>query len=223
MGPAVQLVDATYSYGFRRLAGKLPPDNFGGYPSHYYSSGYNAGYGSGALASTQYRDQGIRSYEFMVTHTQSGPYSWWESASAPSTTSPWVGSHPSAGGGSSPHAWGIANANKVLLDALVAQAADGTLIVGRGIPDDWVRSGKAISVTNFPTTNGDRLSLKISSGDHSVTLTLNGSTGSVLFQLPLFVNNIAASSAGTVAQTTGTVRLSAHEPTVVVQLRRAPT
>ena len=76
-----------------------PPDTFGGYPGDYYSTGYNAGYGSGGLASTRYRDQGILSYEFMIAHTQSGPYSWWESASAPPTTSPWIGSHPAAGRG----------------------------------------------------------------------------------------------------------------------------
>lgn len=219
-GPGVDLIDATYSYGFGRLAGKLPPDTFGGYPSNYYSSGYNAGYGSGGLASTRYRAQGIRSYEFMITHTQSGPYSWWESASAPSTTSPWIGSHPSAGGGSSPHAWGIANANKVLLDSLVAQAADGTLIVGRGIPNDWVASGNVISVTNFPSVNGKRLGVRMSFGDRSVTLTLQGATATVLFQLPQFVNDIAESSAGTVTQATGTVRLTASERTVTVRLRR---
>jgi hypothetical protein len=218
-GPAVQLIDATYAYGFQRLVGKLPPDTFGGYPSNYYSTGYNAGYGSGGLASTHYRDQGILSYEFMITHTQSGPYSWWESASAPSTSSPWVGSHPSAGGGSSPHAWGIANANKVLLDSLVAQASDGSVIVGRGVPNAWLASGKTISVTNFPTTNGKRIAVKLSTRDHAVTLTLTGSTSTVLFQLPMFVNNIASSSAGTVDQPTGTVRLSAHEQTVTVQLR----
>ena len=222
-GPGVQLIDATYAYGFGRLVGKLPPDTFGGFPDNYYSTGYNAGYGTGGLASTHYRDQGILSYEFMIAHTQSGPYSWWESGSAPSTTSPWIGSHPTAGGGASPHAWGIANANKVLLDSLVAQAADGTLIVGRGVPNDWLKAGKSISVTNLPTTNRNRLSLKITSGDHSVTLTLNGATGSVLFQLPLFVNNIGASSTGTIDQTTGTVRLTAHEQTVTVQLRHAPT
>lgn len=221
-GPGVQLIDATYAYGFRRLIGKLPPNTFGGFPDDYYSTGYNAGYGSGGLASTHYRDQGILSYEFMISHTQSGPYSWWESAAAPTPTSPWVGSHPSAGGGSSPHAWGIANANKVLLDALVAQAVDGTLIVGRGVPDDWMTSGKSISVTNFPTTNGARISVKISAAERSVTLTLNGSTGTVLFQLPLFVNNIAGSSAGTVTQATGTVRLSTSDQTVTVQLRRPP-
>ena len=82
-GPGVQLIDATYAYGFARLAGKLPANDLGGYPGNYYSSGYNVGYGSGGLASTRYRSQGILGYEFMVAHTQSGPYSWWESASAP--------------------------------------------------------------------------------------------------------------------------------------------
>src|SRR5205807_9986828 len=70
-GPGVQLIDATYAYGFGRLAGKLPPDTLGGFPSNYYSTGYNAGYGSGALAGTRYRHQGILGYDFMVTHTQS--------------------------------------------------------------------------------------------------------------------------------------------------------
>jgi len=220
-GPAFQLIDATYGYGFRRLAGKLPADTFGGYQSHYYSTGYNAGYGSGGLASTRYRDQGIRRYQFMISNTQSGPYSWWESMSTPSTTSPWVGSHPTAGGGSSPHAWGIANANKVLLDSLVAQRADGTMIVGRGVPDDWLTAGRSISVANFPTTRGRRAGVEISSAGDSVTLTLTGSTGAALFQLPAFVNNIARASAGTVTQSTGTVRLAANQPTVTVQLRHA--
>ena len=40
--------------------------------------------------------------------------------------------------------------------------------------------------------------------------------------LPLFVNDIAASSTGTIDQATGTVRLSGHEQTVTVQLRHAP-
>ena len=221
-GVAFTAIDPTYAYGFHRLTGKLPADTFGGYPQNYYSSGYNAGYGSGGLASTHYRDQGIRSYEFMIAQTQSGPYSWWESVSTPTTASPWVGSHPSSGGGSSPHAWGIANANKVLLDALVAQRADGVLIVGRGVPDDWLTRGKTITVANFPTTNGGRGGITITSDGASVTLTVSGSVGAVLFQLPAFVDNIGASSAGTVDQGTGTVRLGVHDRSVKVRLRRAP-
>ena len=87
---------------FGRLKGKLPPNTFGGFPGDYYSSAYNAGYGTAGLASLHHRDQGILSYEFMITHSQSGPYSWWESSSAPSTQNPWIGLHPATGQGASP-------------------------------------------------------------------------------------------------------------------------
>ena len=79
-----------------------------------------------------YRDQGILSYQFMVSNGQAGPYSWWESEQFPNPGSPWTGTHPESGNGSSPHAWGIANANMVLLDSLAAQRSDGSLVVGAG-------------------------------------------------------------------------------------------
>jgi hypothetical protein len=221
-GPGASLIDATYAYGFKRLHGTLPADTFGGYPDDYYTTGYNAGYGSWGLASAHHRDQGIRSYEFMIESAQSGPYSWWESASAPTprSRSPWIGNHPAAGQGSSPHAWGIANANKVLLDSLVAQTADGTLLVGRGVPSDWLTDTRPIRVTNFPTTDGHRLGLSITSNRGSVTLTITGTPpGDVLFQVPAFVDNIASASAGTVDEAAGTVRIGPNTTSVTVQLK----
>jgi len=223
-GPGIDLIDATYAYGFARLAGKLPADTIGGYPvAYYYSSGYNAGYGSWGLASQHYRDQGILGYEFMIDHSQSGPYSWWESSSAPEPGSPWVGSHPGGGQGSSPHGWGIANANKVLLDSLAAQRSDGALIVGRGVPDAWVRSGQSLAVSNFPTTDGQRLGFTLSTHGASVTLSLDGDapSGPVLFELPAFVGNIVSTTAGTVDDATGTVTLQPSVTTVTVHLAHA--
>ena len=219
-GPGVSLIDATYSYGFARLAGKLPANTFGGYPTQYYSTAYNAGYGEWGLASSDYRSQGIQSYEFMIANGQSGPYSWWESQQFPNPGSPWTGTHPEAGNGSSPHAWGMANANMVLLDSLAAQRADGSLVVGRGVPSSWVSAGKLISLVNFPTVAGRHLGLAIRSSGRSVTLTLSGQApaGPVLFQLPAFVGNIAHASAGTVDEKTGTVTLATTVRTVTVQL-----
>ncbi|HWW44205.1 MAG TPA: sugar-binding protein, partial [Acidimicrobiia bacterium] len=173
-GPGVDLIDATYDYGFARLKGKLPPNTFGGYPNDFYSSGYNAGYGSWGLASTAHRDQGILGYEFMIGHTQSGPLSWWESASAPNPSSPWIGHHPASGQGSSPHAWGMANANKVLLDSLAAQRADGAVIVGRGVPTSWTRDGQHVAVANFPTTNGATIGFDLSTKGLTVTWASTG-------------------------------------------------
>jgi hypothetical protein len=106
----------------------------------------------------------------MIANGQSGPYSWWESQQFPNPGSPWAGTHPESGNGSSPHAWGIANATMMLLDSLVAQRPDGSLVVGRGVPDSWVRAGQVISLANFPTLNAKRAGLVIRSSGNSVTL-----------------------------------------------------
>jgi hypothetical protein len=159
----------------------------------------------------------------MIANGQSGPYSWWESQQFPNPGSPWTGTHPEAGNGSSPHAWGMANANMVLLDSLAAQRADGALIVGRGVPDAWVGSGHVISLANFPTTGGRHLGLTIRTSGAAVTLTLTGQQppGDVLFQLPAFVGNIASATAGTVDEATGTVTLAPAVKTVTVLLKHA--
>ncbi len=101
-GPGLTLIDATYDYGFARLHGVLPPDTTGGFPDDYfYTSAYDAAQGSAGLAGNAFRDQGVLGYEFMITNDQSGPFSWWESSMHPAP-SPWVGTHPAGGQGSSP-------------------------------------------------------------------------------------------------------------------------
>jgi hypothetical protein len=224
-GPGLSMIDATYAYGFDRLKGILPPDTFGGFPDDYYSSAYNAGNGNAGLASAHYRDQGILSFEFMIDHSQSGPYSWWESSGSPAPATPWIGSHPVEGQGSSPHGWGMAQANSVLLDSLVAQRTDGELIVGRGVPAGWLDNGSSTSVTNFPTIDGKRLNLTIRSSHRSVTLTITGQAppGQVLFQLPSFTDNIASTSTGSISEPSGTVAASAGTKSITVHLRRVAT
>ncbi len=222
-GPGFSLIDATYRYGFGRLAGKLPRNTYGGYSPDFWSTAYNAGYGSWGLASTSHRDQGILGYQLMIAKDQSGPFSWWESSLTPNPGSPWVGVHSSSGNGSAPHAWGIANANKVLLDSLVAERSDGTLVVGRGVPDAWARPGRTMQLADVPTTAGHRLGLTVSTSGRRVTLTLTGHqpAGPVMFQLPAFVGNIAGVSQGHVTEGSGTVNLPASTRTVTVALRHA--
>ena len=222
-GPGLTMIDATYAYGFGRLQGLLPADTTGGFPDDFYSSAYNAETGMAGLASHDHRDQGILNYEFMLANSQSGPFSWWESSTAPDASSPWVGRHPGSGQGSAPHAWGIAGANKVLLDSIVAQDASGALVVGRGIPPAWLRKGHPIAVTNFPTSGGRRLGLTIVTSGRHVTLSLHGTpAGPVLFELPSFVHNVAATTSGTVVQSTGTVTIQPTVHSVTVTLRRPP-
>jgi hypothetical protein len=222
-GPGRTLIDPTYQYGFGRLHGLLPPGTTGGFPGDEYASAYDAAQGASGLAGTTHRDQGILDYEFMIADDQSGPFSWWESSSAPARASPWVGRHPATGQGSAPHAWGIAGANKVLLDSLVAQRADGTLVVGRGVPSAWLGHGP-ITVTNFPTTGGRRIAVEITSSGTSVTLAVRGPPPAepVLFELPAFTENLASASAGSIERAAGIVRLPAGVRHATVTLKSAP-
>ena len=216
-------IDNTLSYGFGRLTGLLPANTFGGYPGEgFYSTAYNGAYGAWGLASNNYRDEGILSLEFLINNDQAGPYAWWEGSTAPGT-SPWIGNHPASGGGASPHSWGIAMGDLGLLDSLVSQATDGTLVVGRGVPNSWVKPGSPIAVSNFPTIDGHRIGVAITTRGDAVTLKVTGSlSGPVVFELPAFVNNIASASAGTVDNAAGSVTVSAHTQSVTVVLAHAP-
>jgi hypothetical protein len=222
-GPGSSLIDRTYDYGFGRLSGKLPHNTLGGYPPYFFSTAYNAGYGEWGLASQAHRTQGILGYQFMVGSGQSGPNAWWESQAQPNTGNPWIGTHPAAGNGSAPHAWGIANANLVLLDSLVAERSNGQVVIGRGVPNGWLAPHKTISVNNVPLGQSRRMGLRITSSGRVVHLVLTGSkpTGKVLFQLPGFVRNIASTTAGTVGQAGGTVVLDPSVRSVTVTLRHA--
>jgi hypothetical protein len=222
-GTVADWIDKTLSYGFGRLNGLLPANTFGGYPGEgFWSTAYNGAYGAWGLASNNYRDEGILSLEFLINNDQAGPYSWWEGCAPPGPT-PWIGNHPASCGGSSPHSWGIAMGDLGLLDSLVSQATDGSLIVGRGVPNSWVGSGQHIVVSNFPTTAGHRIGATITTRGASVTLKLTGMlSGPVSFELPAFVNNIASTSAGTVDNGAGAVTTSANTHSVTVVMAHAP-
>ncbi|GAG62281.1 unnamed protein product, partial [marine sediment metagenome] len=100
-GVNLTMIDDTYDYGFGRLEGMLPPHDFGGYPHGFYSSCYNAGYGSAALRGERYRSEGIYAYQMMIESAMTGPFSWWEGILNPKNTS-WEGTHPKYGNGASP-------------------------------------------------------------------------------------------------------------------------
>jgi hypothetical protein len=161
----------------------------------------------------------------MINNTQSAPYSWWEGIPTAGATNWSPGSHATSGTGSSPHIWGQANASKVLLNSLIAEQSSGQVIVGRGIPNDWLRNGQTISATNYPIAGGNRMGASISTSGKAVTLALSGAApaGGVAFEIPYFVGNIASAGAGTVDNANGVVRLGPGTRSVTVTLTNAPS
>jgi hypothetical protein len=221
-GPMATLLDSTYNYGFAHLSG-LPAHTYGGYPG--YSTAYNAGYGEAGLASSGHRSEGVYDYQFMINNTQSAPYSWWEGIPSAGATNWSPGTHATSGTGSSPHMWGQANASKVLLNSLIAEQSNGQVIVGRGIPNEWLRNGQTISATNYPIANGNRMGATMNTSGNNVTLTLSGAApaGGVAFEIPYFAGHIASAGAGTVDNANGVVTLGPATRSVTVTLTSPPS
>ncbi|MEV6417842.1 sugar-binding protein [Kribbella sp. NPDC051718] len=222
-GVMLDKIDDTYTHGFdRRKDISDTIYNFGGYPHGYYSSAYNAGYGSSALRGEQYRDLGIKAYQFMIDKSQSGPFGWWEGVGYPSANSPWDIDHASGGGGSNQHMWGQSTATKVLFDSLIAEKSDGTLILGRGVPDEWLTDRQKIAIDNYPTTDGKRVGYRLTTNGKYLSLELTGaSAAGYSLELPALRNNIAAVSikGAVVDQSAGTIALPAGTTHATITLQ----
>lgn len=186
-GVMIDLIDKTYAHGFERR--KDVSDsiyNFGGYPHGYYCSAYNGGYGSTALRGKKYRDCAVKAYQFMIENAMSGPFSWWEGVDYPNEKSPWDIPHAAGGGGSCQHIWGQSTASKALLDSLICQRTNGDIIIGRGVPEEWIYSGAKITVNRYPTENSGRINVHISVEDDYIRVSLSGNkpSGTVYVDLP---------------------------------------
>ncbi|WP_245596070.1 S-layer homology domain-containing protein [Paenibacillus taiwanensis] len=245
------MLDDTYSYGINRRINEGTTDspyNFGGYPHGFYSSAYNAGYGSAALRGEAHRDMGIKAYEFMIEKSMSGPFSWWEGVNYPVNPSPWaptseklgIQSTP-GGGGSAQHMWGQAVNSKVLVDSLIAeriyeQNNKYELIIGRGIPKEWVKDAASnndivAAVNNYPAFQGGRVGYDILRKGNKLVVTMKtnlaqakADTTHATFsiQLPSMVNNIKHASLGVVDNNKGIVTVPLTATSVSITLSDLP-
>lgn len=186
-GIMIDLIDKTYEHGFKRREEVSDSIyNFGGYPHGYYCSAYNAGYGATALRGEKYRDCAIKAYQFMINNAMSGPFSWWEGIGYPDSASPWNIPHAAEGGGSCPHIWGQSTAGKALLDSLVCQRINGDIIIGRGVPKEWLVQGEKIEVKKYPIENGGRIDILISIEKEAINIKISGDrpSGNIIADLP---------------------------------------
>lgn len=221
----IDKIDDTYTHGFdRRKDISDTIYNFGSYPHGYFSSAYNAGYGSSALRGEEYRDLGIKAYQFMIDKSMSGPFGWWEGVDYPSVTSPWDIDHARGGGGSNQHMWGQSTATKVLFDSLIAEKVDGSLIIGRGVPNEWIRDRQKIAIDNYPVADGKRTGYRLTAVGKSVSIDLTGDrVAGYSIELPALKDNVANVSVkgASINEAAGTVSLPGGTRHVTITLRHA--
>ena len=216
-----ELLDDTYEYIINAKKDALPsPYTMGGYTG--VSSGYNAGYYAAALSGEKYRTYGIEAYKWLLDNGTSCPYGTWECVINTTDSSVWNKQCCSDGWGSCQHMWGQSMNTKVLLDSLLAEKADGTVVAGRGVPLSWNEAGEEIKVSNFLCENGKRIGFTMTSEDDSITFTLTGDSlenVSVSLELPILKDNIKRVSAGcNFDSAKGTVIIPAGVRTIVITL-----
>jgi len=191
----------------------LPPHSWGAWWSDYgYGNSFNAASGVQLLASSDVnlRTEAMSNLEWLLA-SQSAPMQWGESFSKGGWTTPLADNN----------AYGIAGTQKAILETSVSVAADGTAVIGRGLPTSWITSGKETSWTGVPVGAGATIGFTVTPlPDNQVRLTLKGNKHTpVRFELPLFVGNITAASRGSVDSARGSVSLPAGTASTVVTVR----
>jgi hypothetical protein len=227
-GPILDRIDNTYNWGFSKMKNEgYAPHNIGTWVEYGngLSSAYNASFCISGLLSKNYRQEPIKAYQFMLENGQSAPYGFWEMFQAPDPKNTWSGKHPAEEPNwfSCPHQWGQAGATQALLDALVAEFYDGKLIVGRGYLDQWCTKGKVTELNNFPISNNGRTNIRIEFIEsNKVQLTISGDKpkNKILFNLPIFENNIVSTTAGKIDNVLGQVVLEPKTEKVIVTLKK---
>ncbi len=164
----------------------IPEGSWGAWWGNEYGTVYNAGMGFQTLASDRYRTLAIKNLEWLLDN-QSAPYQWGENFDRGFTDDDWtVPAHDY-------ETWGLSFMKQALLEACLSVKTDGTLIVGRGIPNRWLKRGAVVAWEAVRVNDGRILDFSISAMGQSVTLKLEGDdpVGPVVFNLPAFVGNIS--------------------------------
>ncbi len=220
-GCMLDMIDDTYDYGLARgrKAG-LYPHSFGGGTFSDSIGSYNSGFAAAGLRGERYRSEGIYAYQAMIQYGMTGPYAWWESAGEPKNEK-WEGLHPISGDGSCPHMWGQAVASKVLIESLIAERSDQSVLIGRGIPEEWLIEGKRIELENYPIAKGRRMGYIMEARREAVSFCFTGDVpeNHIYIQIKGLEGKILSVSAGEFDDSSGEIKVPRGVSRIDIRLR----
>jgi len=162
-----------------------PKGSFGAWWGAKYGAAYNAGMGLQLLYSDKYRTKVIESIEWLLEN-QTVPYNWGESFHRPKTPGDWTSPATDF------ETWALGFIRQALLQLCVSVKADGTVIIGRGIPEYWLENGGKISWKNVYINDGKKMDLQILKSKNTIHVSFVGDSpdGNYVINLPELVRNI---------------------------------
>ncbi|MCG3147220.1 MAG: hypothetical protein PCFJNLEI_00658 [Verrucomicrobiae bacterium] len=195
------------------------PGCWGAFWKCKYGSTYNAAAGLNLLYSQQYRALPIANLRWLVEN-QSAPFQWGENFFPPTAPGDWTTPCTDY------ETWGLCFSRQVLLQSCIAVHADGSVLIARGVPDEWLKPGDRIAWKDVPLTGGRRLDFELIAEETALTLRLSGDRpeGPVSLQPPLLAGNIGAVAADAEVvsdQAAGSVAIAPAGRRLTVTLRRA--
>lgn len=197
----------------------IPDGSWGAWWGHVtYGSTYNAAAGLQCLASDVHRTESLKNVEFLYDN-QCAPFQWSEAFEYKGRDQ-WAGMYLPQESYGNYESWGASFSKQAILQACASVSVDGTVIIGRGVPDAWLRAGDVLEWRNININDGRTLDFTLTAhGDH-LSLDLSGDVpfGPVLLDLPAMAGNVASATAGTVLDS-GVVRLEPGERSVTVTLK----
>jgi len=176
---------------------QVPDGSFGAWWSKVtYGSVYNSCAGAQCLFSDKYRTEAIKSVEFLYNN-QCAPFVWSEAFESKGRNQ-WAGMYLPQESYGNYEGWGSSFIKQALLQACVSVKTDGTVIIGRGIPDNWLKDGDVISWKNININNGKIINFEISASKGKIDLSITGdkADGKIIFDLPIFTKGISNASEG---------------------------
>ena len=199
---------------------EIPQKSWGAWWGNEYGACYNAGMGLQTLFSEKHRTEVIGNLEFLLKN-QSAPFQWGESFTRGINEGDWT--RPAT----DYETWGLGFDKQALLESHVSLKTDGTVIIGRGIPNHWLKDGDVIAWKDVRINGGKKFDFTITAATGWITLTIHGDKpdGNILFNLPLFKDQIKSVTSDGKQITSfdnemGLINLQSESRTVRVELVR---
>lgn len=162
-----------------------PDGSFGAWWNAKYGTVYNTGMVMSLLTSDKYRTLIPKSIDWLLDN-QSGPLIWGESFHKPRFEGDWTRPEVDL------ETWGLGFIRQGMIQMCVSVKANSDVIIGRGIPNEWLNSQKKIAWRNVHISGGKKINLSIQKKDAMIEVTIDGDTnnGAFIVDFPICKDNI---------------------------------
>lgn len=163
-----------------------PKGSLGAWWGAKFGAAYNAGMAMQLLASEKYRTMIPESIDWLLDQ-QTAPMIWGESFHKAKYEGDWTRPEVDL------ETWGLGFIRQAILQMCVSVKSDSDVIIGRGMPDSWIESGKPVKWERVHIAGGKTISLSIRKSGDSIGVIIDGDAndGNYIIDIPYCRGRIA--------------------------------